>query len=112
MDTNFSAVNTLHPTHSTPPAFVIEAREAARRAWRKQDELTEDYLAYRTDIETVNAATEAAKAADAYAADCYEAWERGDEGAIACTCTPPTSDTCAGRASPPMWTAFSTSNHD
>lgn len=93
MDTNFSAVNTLHPTHQTPPAIVLEAREAARRAWRKQDELTEDYLAYRTDIDTVNAATEAAKAADAWYRDVYAAWQRGDEAAIACTCTP-TSDTC------------------
>mgnify|MGYP007100123213 CR=1 FL=1 len=82
------------PTHTSKPAIVIDAQVAANSAWRKVYELSDDYEAGRVDLDTVTQATEQAKAADLWYQNVYHAWERGDEGAIACYCTP-TGDTCA-----------------
>jgi hypothetical protein len=74
----------------------MEARAAALRAWQNVSELTDKYLEYQTDIDTVNEAVEQARAADAYYHDQYAAWQRGE--VAGCTCTPSGFDTDKARA--------------
>lgn len=81
------------PTHSSPPAIVTEAREAAARAWQQYEAAWDEHQAGYRSLASVDEAHAASVAADARYRDAYDAWQRGDEGAIACTCTP-TSDTC------------------
>ena len=81
------------PSYTPQPAIVTEAREAAARAWQAVELAWENHLSGWASMASVDEARAAAKAADAWYRDVYAAWQRGDEGAIACTCTP-TGDTC------------------
>ena len=93
---------TIHdwkPTHDAPPAFVVGAKLSARRAWQKVSELSDEYEAGQTDLATCQEAVKAAQDADAWYRDVYAAWKRGDEGAIACSCTPDsTCENCKRQA--------------
>jgi hypothetical protein len=89
--TQFDTWHDQAPTHPTPPAIVTEAREAAARAWQAYELAWDNHIAGYAGLAHVDEARAAAIAADQWYRDVYAAWQRGDEGAIACACTPDTT---------------------
>ena len=60
--TQFNTWHDWKPSYTPQPAFVVEAREAAARAWQRVSELSDQYEDGQTDGETVDAAIEIGRA--------------------------------------------------